>query len=156
MSRAIRKRPKIGDVVEIPTPLGLAYAHFTHKHPTFGALLRVLPGVFPEQPKDTATLVRQTPQFLAFFPLGAACNRGIVRVVANEPIPVEAHAFPTFRSGIANREGVVENWWLWDGEKEWKVGAMRPGMEHLPIRGVWNDTLLVERIVSGWCHADVA
>jgi hypothetical protein len=47
MSSAVRKRPRIGDVVEISTPRGLAYAQFTHKHvtpPKFGALIRVAPG----------------------------------------------------------------------------------------------------------------
>ena len=49
MGSAIRKRPRIGDVVEISTPRGLAYAQFTHKHdapPKFGALIRVAPGYY--------------------------------------------------------------------------------------------------------------
>ena len=35
------KRPKIGDIIEIPTRSGFAYAQFTHKHNLYGALLRV-------------------------------------------------------------------------------------------------------------------
>jgi len=45
-------------------------------------------------------------------------------------------------------------WWLWDGEKEWKIGELQPGMNALPPRAIINDTLLVERIVSAWRHED--
>ncbi len=27
-----RVRPRLGDIIEVPTPSGFAYAHFTHKH----------------------------------------------------------------------------------------------------------------------------
>ena len=149
-----RTRPQIGDVIEIPTPSGLAYAHYTHKHdspPKYGALLHVLPGLHKSRPKEFSGLVTQQPQFITFFPLGAACNRGIVNVVANEPIPPHAKAFPIFRSRVKTPEGSGP-WWLWDGKSEWKVGALEPGMESFPIRGIWNDTLLVERIIQGWRH----
>jgi hypothetical protein len=148
-----RTRPKIGDVIEIPTSAGFAYAHYTHKYsdpPNYGALLRVLPDIFAERPKDFAALVNQPPQFLMFYPLGPACARHFVRIVASESIPPHAQEFPTFRSGTPNRNGVVENWWLWNGRERWHVGALTPGMEKLPIPGVWNHTLLVERIVAHW------
>jgi len=43
------RRVKIGDIIEIPTSKGLAYAQYTHNHkqrPHFGALIRVLDGLF--------------------------------------------------------------------------------------------------------------
>jgi hypothetical protein len=109
-SSAIRKRPRFGDVIEIATPKGLAYAHYTHKHdrpPKFGALIRVLPGFHKIRPSTFASLVRTAPQFMTFFPLGAACNRGLVQIVANEPIPEHAAGFPTFRSGSRDKAGHV-------------------------------------------------
>lgn len=146
-----RIRPRIGDVIEIPTPRGLAYANFTHKHEKYGALIRVLPGLHETRPSDFAALVAQLPQFMAFFPTGSACSRCVVQVVAHEDIPQHSRNFPTFRSSIRTsmRRGP---WWLWDGSSEWQVGHLEPGMEQWPIQGVWNDTLLVERIVSGWRH----
>jgi YD repeat-containing protein len=36
------------------------------------------------------------------------------------------------------------------GEKEWKVGDITAEQRKLPLRGIWNDTLLVERIEAGW------
>ncbi len=150
-----RKRPRIGDVIEFDTPRGLAYAQYTHKHdkpPKYGALLRVFPGTHEQRPASLANLVRQTPQFLTFFPLGAACSRGIVRIAGNESVPSDAQAFPTFRSGFRGADGQVKKWFLWDGEKEWSVAGLSPEMRSWPLRGIWNDTLLIERILSGWKH----
>ena len=147
-----RKRPQIGDVIEIGTSRGLAYAQFTHKHPAYGALLRVLPGFYLSRPEDFSALTLAKPQFSTFFPLGSACSKGIVQVVANEAILESLRMFPTFRSSVKGQDGRWGAWWLWDGEKEWKIGDLHPGMEELPVRGVINDTLLVERIVSGWHH----
>jgi hypothetical protein len=155
---AIRKRPRIGDVIEISTPKGLAYAHYTHRHdtpPKFGALIRVLPGLHKVRPVTFASLVQASAQFITFFPLGAACSRGIVSIVANEPLPEHAAVFPTFRSGARGKDGLVKTWWLWDGKKQWRVGELTQKMRAFPIRGVWNDTLLVERICSGWRADDV-
>ena len=151
MPSAPTRRPRIGDVIEIPTPNGLAYAHFTHKHPKYGALLRVLPSVHGARPSCFSALVAQHPQFTAFFALGAACSRGIVCVVGHEPLPSHTREFPIFRSCVRTPSGSGP-WWLWDGNEEWKVGELAPGMEQLPIRGIWNDTLLIERIVAGWRH----
>ncbi|MES2321530.1 MAG: hypothetical protein V4633_04650 [Pseudomonadota bacterium] len=149
-----RSRPQIGDVIEIPTPQGLAYSQFTHKHPSYGALLRVMPGLFDSRPERFNDLVLAVPQFSSFFPLGAACNRGILRVVANESISALNRAFPTFRAAVKGKDGEVGAWWLWDGDKEWLIGKLKPGMEALPPRGVINDTLLIERIICGWRHED--
>lgn len=146
-----RSRPRIGDIVEIPAGERLAYAQFTHKHPVYGALLRVLPGLHDERPIKFDCLVSQDNQFVTFFPLGAACNRKIVTVVAHELIPRHSKEFPVFRTCVKtkNRRGP---YWLWDGEREWQIGDLQPGMEHWPIRGVWNETLLIERILEGWRH----
>jgi hypothetical protein len=152
-----RVRPRIGDVIEIPTAQGLAYAQFTQKHaapPHYGALIRVLPGIFPGRPSEFSGLVGQPPVFMTFFPLGAACNRGIVKVVASEPIPPHASAFPIFRNSHRDRAGRrVGPWFLWDGQREWRVESLtEQQLRDYPPLGVWNDTLLVERILAGWRH----
>ena len=153
-----RKRPKLGDVIEIKTPKGFAYAQYTYKHdapPKYGALLRIFHGFYNERPNDFANIVNMQPQIITFFPLGAACNRGIVQVVANEEIPEGAKSLPTFRAGVPNKDGKIETWWLWDGENEWKIGKLAAGMEKYPIRGIWSYTVLIQRIVDGWCHEKV-
>ena len=45
-------------------------------------------------------------------------------------------------------------WWLWDGEKEWKVGTLSPEMRAFPILGIVNDTALIEMIEAGWKPED--
>ncbi len=58
---------------------------------------------------------------------------------------------PTFRTGVINpKTGKVDVWWLWDGNREWKIGAISEEQRKFPIRGSWNDTLFIERIEEGW------
>jgi len=148
------KRPKIGDIIEIPTRHGFAYAQFTHKHRMYGALLRVYNTIY--QTKQSLDVIQSAvnsrePDFSTFFPLGAAVNRSIVSVVGNAPIPEKQKPFPLFRGGVVDQKTrKVETWWLWDGENEWPIGELASEQKRIPIRGVWNDTLLVERIETGW------
>jgi hypothetical protein len=143
------KRPKVGDIIEIPLPEnGTGYAQYTHKHKQYGALLRVFQ--VREKVDDIAELTNASHQFTTFFPLGAAVNRKIVSIAGNFPVRDEFKSFPTFRAGVANQSGVVEVWWLWDGENEERIGRLSPEQMEYPIRGVINDTLLIERIWLGW------
>lgn len=144
-------RPKIGDLIEIPTTVGFSYAQYTHKHPQYGALLRVFPGVFEKRPSSYSKILASTPLFSCFFPLNAAIREEIVAIANHGEVPTALQEFPIFRAGAVNPElKRVQTWWLWDGEKEWPIGDLNPDQRKLPIRGVWNDTLLKERIVSGW------
>jgi hypothetical protein len=141
----------IGDIIEIPTAKGLAYAQFSHQHPRYGALVRVLPDIFKSRPENLVHLAKQREIFFTFLPLQAAVNQKIFEVVANYPVPELAKQFPLFRAGVVDPVAKkVKSWWLWDGEQEWQVGRLTPDQKKLPIRGIWNDTLLVERIESGW------
>jgi hypothetical protein len=89
-------------------------------------------------------------QFTTFFPLGAACHRKYVRIVGNVPIPAEFVPFPTFRTGVRGPDGRVATWWVWDGLNETRMGALTPEIAAMPSRGIINDTLLFQRIESGW------
>jgi hypothetical protein len=156
--KPLRKRIKFGDIVEIATPAGFAYAQYTHRHdrpPRFGALIRVLPGLFSERPKDFKELVNQKERFYVFFPVTIAVSRGIVQVVGHEEIPERCKPFPLFKAG--NRSpitGKVETWWLWDGERGWRIGNLKPEHYDLPMKEIVNDTMLVHLIVSGWSSRD--
>jgi hypothetical protein len=142
---------KIGDVVEIKTAKGLVYAQYVHKHKQYGSLLRVFGDFHNVRPNGFAELVKNKPTFMCFFPLNAAVDRGIVSIVDNVELPTEAQAFPVFRAGVIDPSTrKVRVWWLWDGEKEWRVSDLNAEQRKFPIRGVWNDTLLIERIESGW------
>ena len=142
---------KIGDVVEIITSKGLAYAQYAHKHKQYGAMLRVFRRIFVSRPSEIPELVESEPAFMCFFPLGAAVDKGIVAIVEHCALPSNALRFPVFRAGVVDPStSKVAVWWLWDGEKEWTVGELSEEQRKLSIRGVWNDALLVQRIESGW------
>jgi ribosomal protein L34E len=147
-----RTRPQVGDVIEVETPGGLAYAQYTHEHrdpPRYGSLLRVLPGLYETRPAAFARLVEEEERFWVFFPVGAATRRQIVRIVANETVAEAKRPFPVFRA----RNAVGGPWWMWDGKREWRA---RPGDTWTPraLSEVWNDTLLIKRIATGWVPAD--
>lgn len=61
------KKVKLGDILQVLTSQGVAYAQVTHKHPEFGFLILVFPGFHNEQPKDFSVVVDGEPQFSAFF-----------------------------------------------------------------------------------------
>jgi len=144
-------RLKIGDVVKVKTSRGFSYLHFTHKHRQYGALLRVFAGFYETRPSVLTELVMRPSAFQCFFPLGAAVDQGIVSIAGNvEPSAAEKN-FPTFRAGVVNpATRKVDVWWLWDGQEERKVGDLTSEQRRLSIRGVWNDTLLRERLESEW------
>ncbi|WP_304589925.1 hypothetical protein [Burkholderia anthina] len=142
---------KSGDIFSIKTSKGNAYFQFVDKLPVMGSLIRVLPGTHVEQPSDWDALVSSESNFWIFFPVAAAKKQGIVEKVAHCPLPEHAKKPPVFRAGVADPStGKVETWWFWDGEKEWRVGAITEEQRKLPIRGSWNDTLLIQRIEEGW------
>lgn len=146
--------PSIGDLIEIPTARGLAYAQYTHKKEQWGALIRVLPGFHASRPPDLEAVARQEEAFSTFFPLNAAVARGIFKTVGKAAVPPRAQKFPLFRAaGGIDREGRVLNWFLWDGEREWRIDGLTDEQRRLPIRGVWTDLLLIQRIEEGWTPA---
>lgn len=142
---------RFGDIIELRTSKGLAYALYTHRHPRYGAMLRVFDQVFMARPDDFHSLLGGAVRFTTFFPLQAAADKGIVEIVENVPVPEHLKAFPLFRAGAVDpRTKKVSVWWLWDGDREWQIGDLASDQRKLPIRGVLNDTLLIKRIEEEW------
>jgi hypothetical protein len=145
---------QIGDLVEVKTKKGFAYALYTHSHdkrPRFGAMLRLFDELYPSRPANLNAIVSGRVRLSIFFPLQAAVDRGLVEVIGRVSIPKSLQTFPIFRTGMVNPQTKkVDSWWLWDGEHEWRIGELTPEQRTLPIRGVWNDTILIQRIEEGW------
>ena len=132
----------------------LAYARYTLRRPQWRARIRVFSGFHAVHPDTFKEIVAQAERFVTFFPLQAAIDQSIFKIVAHESVPETARKLPLFRApGHVDRDGFVHDWWLWDGEKEWKVGKLSQEQKTLPIREVWNDTLLIERIEENWTPA---
>jgi len=149
----VADKPRIGDVIEIPTRKGLAYAQYSHHNEEIGALVRVLPQFHSSRPTDFRELVNEKEQYVTFFPVHAAVRQGIFKLAGHAEVPAHAQRFPTFRSvgGIDRKTGKPLNWWLWDGKKEWFVGeSLTDEQKRLPPKIVMTDVSLVRRLVRGW------
>jgi len=144
------KRAKFGDVLEIPTKKGLAYALYTHRHidpPKFGALLRIFKGFYSARPTDFTKVLNENVRFTTFFPLQAAMNKGIFEIVANVSIPVSLQNFPIFKcNNKINAELYDDGWWIWDGLREKKIGRLNEDQKIYPYRSIVNDVTLIGMI----------
>jgi len=143
---------KIGDVVELEVKEGYAYCVFSHYHdepPKYGALLRILNGVFSERQHAFEGLVAGKEKSSVFFPLQAAVNKGLVRVVGHIELPEHMKAFPLFKNHPDPKASVTDTGWcLWDGKREWQVGTLSEEQRSYPYPDVVNDTALREMIES--------
>jgi hypothetical protein len=145
------KKPKLGDILEIPTAKGLAYAQYTHEHSQFGSVLRVFDTLFESRPDNFTSLVTGPVRFSTLFPLRASVRNGIVNIIGHHEIAKGNKRFPTFRDGLPEAgTKKVAVWWFWDGEREWRVGNITAEQRKLPIRSIWNYPMLVQRIEEGW------
>jgi hypothetical protein len=71
-----RKRPRaqVGDVFEIVTQKGLAYAQYSHWHDQYGELIRVLPGLYSARPNELCGVVGVPERYFVFYTLRAALS----------------------------------------------------------------------------------
>lgn len=142
------KKVKIGDVLQILTSKGVAYAQVTHKHPEYGFLIRVFHGFYNENPKDFFSVVNNDPQFSAFFVVQGAVNQGLLSVVANTPVSEGLQEFPMFRSRAGGPGGSL---WLWDGKDLFQLDRAITSEElKYSIRGIISAPLLVERVETNY------
>jgi hypothetical protein len=142
------KRVKMGDVIQILTSEGVAYAQVTHKHPEYGYLIRIFSGFHNTRPKDFSAVVSCPVQFSAFFPVQSAVNQGLISVVDNTPVPEILQVFPTFRSRNGGPAGSI---WLWSGGDAVRLErCLLPEELTYPTEGIISAPLLVERIENNY------
>lgn len=67
--RRLTRTSRIGDVIEIPTARGLAYAQVTHKMPVYRHLIRVVEGVWRSRPQTLDGSLTRRRDFSRSFPL---------------------------------------------------------------------------------------
>ena len=145
------RSPRIGDIIEIPTARGFAYAQFTHKMPLYGHLIRVVEGIWRTRPEGLHEVANGPTRFFTFFPVAAALNQNIVSLAGNLPVPPQFADFPLMReSGLVPPGGGRVDWWLWDGQEKWRIGSLNPEQRKLSIVSVVNDTMLVKWIETDW------
>jgi hypothetical protein len=145
-----RRRLRIGDVLEIDTSRGRAYAQITHTGIEFyGTLIRVLPGFFLKRPDPLGTVVSEKERYFTFFEAGPAVWRGDVTIVGNEPIPAWARKFPLLRHGWRG------HWSLFDGKRYSRVvKTLTDEQKKLSLMGQWNYSMLIEQLQDDWDPTD--
>ncbi|WP_309896649.1 ribonuclease E inhibitor RraB [Archangium sp.] len=147
-----RKRARPGDVLEIRTPRGLAYIHYTYySRKPYREAIRVLPGFFTERPSEFTALINSPRAYFAFYPAAAAASQGLVEVVAEHPL-APGQDFPAIyrRAGARSREGGVLAWLICEGTKETLVRELSEEQRHLPIASFWSHDVLVTCIAEEW------
>jgi hypothetical protein len=147
------KRVKTGDIIEIETKKGFAYAIYTHKNERYGYILQVFKGDYDEPLTNFIDLPKNGIRFAVFFPLQAAINRGIFKIAGNISLPDELKPYPIFRCGgwVDPKTKKMNIWWLRDGEKTLRIGPiLTDEQRRLPILEIINDTMLIHLIETNW------
>lgn len=145
---------KIGDILEVPIPRGLAYVQYTHYQKPLGTLVRVLPGFYQSRPTGFVELAKAKELYFVFCPIETLVDQGLLEVASNERVPDSAVQFPPMRRrGFVrplSKGGGVSHWTIVEGEKEYRVEKLTAAQARLSIASSWNLGMLVERLTEGW------
>ena len=142
-------RVKIGDIFELKTSKGKAYLHYIFNDETNGDLVRVLSGLYSDQPEDIESLASEGEDFFVFFPLLSAYRKKIVENVGHY---TSDYTRPEYMRATHYIRGEFLGWHIiktdtWQREL---VKELNDKQKKLSPWGIWNDTLLVERLEEGW------
>ena len=149
--------PRIGDIVEVKTPKGLAFVQYSAKHtlpPVYGDLVRVLPGLYPTRCSDFSALAQMKENYFVFTPISAACRRKQATIVSNEPVPPWAQGIPLMRMATWYENGKGRGWYLWDGSNTYPAIDPLNELTKLSIASVWGHEFLIDRLAEGWLPSD--
>lgn len=143
-------KTKLGDIFEIETPKGKAYLHYIFKSKSGIDLIRVLQGLYQERPVNFDDLVKSKERYMISFPpLSIACKRKILEQVGH--YPADGFKKPKYMRTVHLIPG-VDAWDIVDTDtlKRQVVKKLTPEQMKLSPWGIWNDTLLIERLVNDW------
>ncbi|HYE56396.1 MAG TPA: hypothetical protein VD996_16215 [Chitinophagaceae bacterium] len=144
------KKIQLGDIFELKTPNGNAYLHYVYEDKTMCQLVRVLQGLHAVAPVDFSELAASKERFVLFFPLVAARNRKIVTYAGH--YPAEGFSKPKYMRTEHNIRGEFLGWHIVDTDT-WKhrlVKTLTDEERGCSPWGIWNDTLLIERLTEDW------
>ena len=142
-------RIKIGDIFEIETSKGKAYLHYIFKDDTNGDLVRVLSGLYSNLPDDLEDIASKDEDFIVFFPLSAANRKKIVEKVGHYRNDFKR---PEYMRTEHYVRGEFLGWHIINTDT-WQrklVKELDDNQKKLSPWGIWNDTLLIERLEERW------
>ena len=145
------RRPKEGDIVEVPTTLGYFYGLVTHRH-DWGDVTRFWKTPYPARPNDLPDFSNPRNLLTKQCAFVGSLDKGEVKIVGHIEIPEPMLKFPLFRSGTANHKTKkVEVWWLWEGKENTRVGELNEEQKKLPRSGACNNAGIVS-FLEGKTH----
>jgi hypothetical protein len=144
------KKARYGDVAEVSTPRGVGYLQYVGKHPSYGDVIRIVPGLYAVRPADLEKVV-QNVGFVTFYPFSAAVRRGFLEIVANYPIPAGGEAPARVRrAGAMAPNGRVLTWIINGEQGDYVREKLTPEETHFPIAEIWNHEMLIHQLASEW------
>ena len=117
---------------------------------TIGELVRILPGLYKEPPVDLEKIASSQERYMIFFPLKAAVRQKIVK--KSGFYPAENFKKPRHMRTEHTVRGSFISWHIINTET-WQrelVTNLSTEQKKLSPWGIWNDTLLLQRLVADW------
>jgi hypothetical protein len=143
------KRAKVGDILEVRVPGGLAYLQYIAKHARYGEMILVSSPRHRVRPQATTRLFDGA--YVTFYPVGAAVRHGLVDIVGHAPISAGTPPTRFRRTGARPRDGgPVETWVIEDESGETVRTSLSDEERSLPIVRLLNHEALIHYIVTGW------
>jgi hypothetical protein len=142
------KKIKIGDMFSIKTSKGKVYLHCL-KIEKGDEIVRVLDGFFPSGCVNLDALANKPERFFLGFPVNAAYSRKIIDLegyVSAETYPVPNIMRSTMKWPDGVKHYIVDVKTL----KRKQITELTADYLALSPFGRWNDTLLIERLETGW------
>jgi len=140
-------KAKIGDVLELGTPSGLAYLHYLGKHATYGAAIAVSKRTYVSRQPVNAALFNSS--YVTFYTLAPCLRLQLVTVVGN----VQSPGLPKSYRRPGAMEGRKVLTWVIEDSDGIDIAVRKKLSERellLPIAGIWNHEYLVIRVTQSW------
>lgn len=114
-----------------------------------GMLVKVFDRITPEPISSISELEGASELFPpVFVALRGAVKSGGWKLIGNSP--VTNFSFPLFKGTSATKPGVYDNWYIWDGRQEKRIGKLPAKFRPLEYRLLWGYETLAERIATGF------
>jgi hypothetical protein len=149
------RRVAPGDVFELGLRDGYSYLQLIGKNKTFGWAARVVAPVRPDPMSDPDAAADGADLYVVLIgDVAFEEHEGRLRYVGRAPLP-ERHRdkLPVFRANssyMPDGRHHPDQWWLDDGEKEWRVGRLSEEQQHLPYHRFTPISGLRMLIECGW------
>ena len=142
---------ELGDIFEIITTKGKGYFQCVKIDQVRGDLIKVYNKVYNDKPLLISDMVSVKDAYYIGFPVNAALNRKLISKIGNIPLPANLE-LPTHMRDKHIIQGEFLGWFIIEVKtlKRQFVEELTQEQRSLSPIGLYNDTLLKERLERGW------